>query len=309
MHRRPSRHRPNNLRPNNPHRPRRPNDSSHTVPDRSSSTRSLAPRASPRSGPSRTTTGAETKRARAVPSFGSRGSSSLRSTCYFDAGAIAYDYVTLGLSERPWDKARRRAGGEIFGYFAADPFEPDAWKPGYQNPAFLRMTERDAAWMTRIVARFTPEQIERAVQVGDFTKPEHSAYLAATLIDRQRKILQRYFRNLSSIADLEVKDASLCGVDLARRSGVFPESAFRWSATIRSGEQLDRASTANVVAFDDGRLCIPLSHVASDGGTRDDAPSRYFGVAIANGASRTPLHAWLYDLGPTRGFRLVGLER
>jgi hypothetical protein len=33
------------------------------------------------------------------------------------------------------------------------------------------------------------------------------------------------------------------------------------------------------------------------------------GVAIDDGVARAPLLAYLYDLGPLRGFRLVGLER
>ena len=33
---------------------------------------------------------------------------------------------------------------------------PDEWKNEYPNPAFSRMTERDGAWMARILSRFTP---------------------------------------------------------------------------------------------------------------------------------------------------------
>lgn len=52
-----------------------------------------------------------------------------------------------------------------------------------------------------------------------------------------------------------------------------------------------------------------MPHVAADGGSPDDAPERYLRVALTDGVARGPLVAHLYDLGPTRGFRLVGLER
>jgi hypothetical protein len=228
---------------------------------------------------------------------------------YFDGGEVAYDYVTLGIPRRPWEKVRRNPNGAIFGYFESELFEPENWKPGYQNPAFVRMTERDGAWMARILARLGPEHIERVVRVGDFTKPEHSAYLTQTLIVRQRKILRRYFSILSPLADLEVRGSSVCGVDLARRTAVFPLASFRYGATVRSGEQLDQRAFAAVAPSGDGGFCVPLPRIAKDGGAPDDSASRYLVVDVYNGVSREPLHVHLYDLGPTKGYRLVGLER
>jgi hypothetical protein len=64
-----------------------------------------------------------------------------------------------------------------------------------------------------------------------------------------------------------------------------------------------------VAAAEDGRVCLPLPSRAQDGGLPDDDRSRYIVVQIANGASRGPLVAHLYDLGPTRGLQLVALER
>ncbi|HVH47433.1 MAG TPA: hypothetical protein VM925_34095 [Labilithrix sp.] len=228
---------------------------------------------------------------------------------YFDGGDVAWDYVTLGIPERPWDKVRRRPEAEIFGYFDADLFDPEGWKPGYQNAAFLRMSERDGAWMARIIARFSPEHVERIVRVGDFTQPVHASYLAQTLVARQRKILRRYFSKLSPVTDLEVNGSALCGVDLARRTGVFDASAFRYSAVVRTGTELDHRASAFVAPIEAGRLCVPLPHVAEDAGERDDSPRRYMIVEIANGAATDPLRVHLYDLGPRRGHRLVGVER
>ena len=73
---------------------------------------------------------------------------------------------------------------------------------------------RDAAWMARIIARFTPEHLAALVRTGDFTEPKHAEYLLQTLLARQQKILARYFSVVSPIADLEVHGTELCGVDL-----------------------------------------------------------------------------------------------
>jgi hypothetical protein len=54
---------------------------------------------------------------------------------------------------------------------------------------------------------------------------------------------------------------------------------------------------------------MTLPHIAKDGGTADDAAERYTTVTIADGVASGVLVASLYDLGPTRGYKLAGIER
>jgi hypothetical protein len=54
---------------------------------------------------------------------------------------------------------------------------------------------------------------------------------------------------------------------------------------------------------------VDLPHLAPDGLTADDAATRYVRVRIEDRVESGPLVAHLYDLGPTRGYRLVGIER
>jgi hypothetical protein len=220
-----------------------------------------------------------------------------------DWGDIASDFLTLGVPLRPWDR-NRVAGYEIFGYFDADHFVPDQWKNEYPNPAFIRMTERDAAWMARILARFTPEMVLALAEVGQFTDPRHTAYVARVLEERLERILERYLTRLSPIASVQIeKGDRLCGVDLA---------ASRRFAKIRGLRYVVRADggVSLPVTRDEGaRLCVELNHVARDGGEPDDAPSRYVRVALEDGLSEAPLRVHLYDLGPTRGYRIAGIER
>ncbi|WP_437479189.1 hypothetical protein WME75_32810 [Sorangium sp. So ce1014] len=229
---------------------------------------------------------------------------------YFDVEYALLDFATLGIPERPWDRATRDPQGDIFGFFSDRDFRPEDWRGGYPNPAFARMTELDGAWAARALARFTPELIEAAVRTGDFTAPRHTAFLIDKLIQRKRAILARYLTRLSPIADVALASpAELCGVDLARRTGVARAQDLRYEAAMYAGEVLSPRAGPVVRPSPDGRVCLSLPHIATDGGAPDDAPSRYAIVDLLNGQAPGPLRAHLYDLGPRRGYKLVGIER
>jgi hypothetical protein len=212
-----------------------------------------------------------------------------------DWGDIGLDFVTLGIPSRPWDRARKEPGYEMFGYFSAKDFVADQWVNEYPNPAFSRMTERDGAWMARILARFTPELVRALAGMGRFSDATNTEYVAGVLEGRLHAILARYLTRLSPLAGVHMEG------DLAELRGVRPAAAFHHAARVG-----DRALG---VAHEDGaRVCAALPHVAPDGGAADDAAERYVAVTIEDGVAH-PLVAYLYDLGPRRGFRLVGLER
>jgi len=65
----------------------------------------------------------------------------------------------------------------------------------------------------------------------------------------------------------------------------------------------------SVTKLGGGRICATLPHAARDGGSADDARERYVRVRIDDGVAKGPLIAHLYDLGPSRGYVLVGVER
>jgi hypothetical protein len=227
----------------------------------------------------------------------------------FDFEHVGEDIVTFGLITRPWDRAARTPGQEIFGYYHTRDFVPDRWQNEYPNPAFSRMTERDGAWMARILARFTPEMVATLGEMGRFSRPSSAAFLATILQGRLDAILARYLTRLSPITDLRVQGGDrLCGVDLARKRGVAPASSFREQAELRTLDG-DSPRPLPVTLGADAELCVRLPHVAADGGAPDDAPSRYVVVRISDGVATGPLDAHLYDLGPAKGYRLAGLER
>ena len=226
---------------------------------------------------------------------------------YLDLQHVGEDFISFGAIERPWERALRKG---TFGYFSTRDFEPESWKGGYPNPAFLRMQEHDAAWATRKIARFRDEHVAAAVRIGKFTNPEDVDFLTKTLIVRRDIILRRYLAKLSPVGELEMSAAGeLCGTDLARYSGVFEDGLFRYGAKVYTGANAAPGGDAPVRAEKDGALCVRIPHHAAEGGTAENDPSRYVIVDLANGQAEGLLRAHLYDLGPRKGFVLVGIER
>jgi hypothetical protein len=208
---------------------------------------------------------------------------------------------------RLWDRVRREPGLEIFGFFNLKDFEPDEWKNEYPNAAFSRMTERDGAWMARIPARFTPEIVGELGRMAKFSDPRKTAYLTSVLEGSIEKILQRYLTRMSPFSDVHVSGTDrLCAEDLAGTRHLRPPADFR--SDVHPSRGTDKEPLP-VTLQPDGAICITLPYVAAEGGRRGDDAESYVRDTNADGVARGPLVAHLYDLGPTRGYRLAGLER
>jgi hypothetical protein len=221
-----------------------------------------------------------------------------------DWGDIAKDFVTFGAVPRVYDTIQKVPGHEIFGYWNVANFIPDKWKNEYPNPAFDRMTERDAAWMARILARLTPDMVRTLTEMGKLDDPSNTAYLETVLQGRLDKVLERYLTRLSPVTDLHVEGPDqLCGVDLAEWRGMREQSRFRYSARFERGPWLRVERGAGA------RVCVTLPHVALDSALPDNARGRYVRVRIEDGVARGALIAHLYDLGSVRGYVLAGIER
>jgi hypothetical protein len=217
---------------------------------------------------------------------------------------IALDLVTFGLMERPWDREHVTPGREKFGLFNANLFVPETWKGLYPNPAFLRMTERDGAWMARIIARFSEADLRGIVAAGEFSDPSDADYLTQLLIERQHKILYRYLTRLSPLADVHAVGPQICAIDLARVRGVMPADRFRYDVVeLGAGTRVPLPATAAA----DGSVCFTPRSIAPQD-RPDGDPSRIVIVEVGNGTGAGPLEIHTYDLGD-RGLRIVGLSR
>lgn len=106
---------------------------------------------------------------------------------FIDPMIISKSIGTLGLWVKPWENQASPSYPEI-GYFEAKTFDPKAWRGAYPNPAFEKLTARDAAWAAKIITAFTDDDIRTIVQSGYFPTPGAQDSLVQTLIERRDKI-------------------------------------------------------------------------------------------------------------------------
>lgn len=225
-------------------------------------------------------------------------------TYVFDVGDLLVDLVTFGALEHAWDRVRTTPRREKFGFFSARDFDPAGWKGSYPNPAFVKMTERDGAWMARIIARFTADDLRALIAIGHFSDPGDSEYLLEILLARQKILLARYLTRLSPLTDVAADGPRLCALDLARLRGVLPPERFRYHVVERAR---GAATALPAEPMGDGRVCFTPQTIGASAAVPDD-PSRITIFEVDNGTGAGPLEIHTYDLGE-RGFRVVGLVR
>lgn len=222
---------------------------------------------------------------------------------YLDLQHIAEDFFSLGFIDRPYFDAPRGPAGDVLGWFDVERFDPETWRVGYPNPAFDRATERDRAWMARILGRFTEAHIRAAVDEGHFSEPRVANELVRILLGRQRRILERYLTRLSPLAFPDVEGGELCLRDLAIESELRDPETRRYGARAWAGWPPREHSWLRTSAHD-GTVCLSLPDA---GGERDywviDVVAETIGRERA-----APLRVHLYQLGAS-SYRVVGLER
>lgn len=221
---------------------------------------------------------------------------------FFQPGHILGDLFTFGALARPWDVTEFGPGGDVLGYYDVARFDPDSWYNEYPNPAFSRMTERDAAWMARIIARFSDAHIDALIATGQIHDDAVREQLRTVLAGRREKILDRYLTRLSPLADAHAVGRELCLTDLAVLSSTVAPAArsYRsraWIGGQRAPVPLTPRRPTNTT------VCVSLPEVA------DDAV-RYLIVDVTADAvgPGLPLRVHLYQRGAT-SLRVVGLER
>jgi hypothetical protein len=229
---------------------------------------------------------------------------------FFDPWQVLGDFATFGARERPWDRASLSSSDLVFGYYRAEGFDPEEWRPAYPNPAFGRMTERDAAWMARIIARFDERQLAAVI-----ARAEISAGLAeqllVTLMGRRQKILQRYLSRLSPLTDPVVRRNAdgdlLCTRDLAVAAAVAPGARTYWARSRR--RELDAGfSPARVELRAPGEPCVTLPGAEPSGG-RPVEVAIDIGITRGAGEEKVPAPLRLYVSQWGDHTLIAGVER
>lgn len=112
--------------------------------------------------------------------------------------------ATLGLWVRPWVLVDYPQVPPAVGRFESDFFDPVAWRPEYPNPAFENMRPDDGFWAARLVARFTDEVIRAVVAKAQYSDPQATDFIAATLIERRDKVLRAWLTGVNPVVDPEL---------------------------------------------------------------------------------------------------------
>lgn len=231
----------------------------------------------------------------------------------YDVSKILASTFAFGLYERPWLFLNEEE--EILypsvGYFESKLFEPGEWVPVYPNPAFDRMTLRDAFWGAKIVTSFSDEDLEAIVETAEFSNPDAEAYLLRTLQERRDKIGRYYFSRINPLDRFALSRSAsgelvLSFDDLAVESNLRPQSNRSYIYGVRFNGQLlhDEPLTAN-----EARL--PLRNIPA---TRNVAPeNRILRVKIqtrdADGSLSLPVTVYGHVPPSGQQPRVIGIHR
>lgn len=235
---------------------------------------------------------------------------------YFDLRHLLEDFVTFGTIDRPWFDAEKGPTGETLGYFGVERFDPAAYRPGYPNPAFLAADDHDKAWMARIVAGYSEDDVRAIVDQAQIQDPLVDQELKRILLGRRERILRTFFRELSALSRPVVvasdEGSLLCAEDLAVATELIEwEERPYWARAWRhvGGDDLESIETGGLVRRRPHHVCVGLP---SHEGATESEPA-YLIVDLnamwsADDEDSRPLRVHLYQLGPGE-YRLVGIER
>jgi hypothetical protein len=223
---------------------------------------------------------------------------------WIDPGTMLIDWLSLGALERPWDRASLGPFGLVLGYYDVDSFDAERWRPRFPNPAFSRMTEHDAAWMARILARIDPELVEGMLEQADAPAQLHSE-LARILLGRRRRILERYLTRLSPLSppslSAERDGIWLCTVDLAVLADVAQPRPYEARLMSSAPE-----TALEVRSRPPGSACVHLPALLPAGASGHEMVIE---MSITGASSAPgPIRFHLYESVPG-GWLLTGVER
>ncbi len=179
-----------------------------------------------------------------------------------DITALLARYVGDWLVDPAWEDITYPAYPSV-GHFGAAHFDPEAWVPMQQNPAFARMDARDAFWAAKQVMHFSNEDIRAIVSTGEYSNPEAEAYLAEVLIERRNRIGEAYLHLGGGLDRFRVAGDLLTFADLPVQYGLVEENRkrmVRWR-TFRPGAGLTGDVVATYVTASEA-LPIPASGAA-----------------------------------------------
>jgi hypothetical protein len=236
---------------------------------------------------------------------------------YFDVPQVLGDFLSFGGIRRPWHTNAHGLAGASLGYFDVEHFEADEWKPGYPNPAFDRATERDHAWMARIIANITPAHVEAAVDEARIANSVMRDELVRILLGRRERILRRWFANVSPLTWPRLERGPRGTRACLRDLGIATRVVARWDRRPYWTRAYRHFAEDRIAPLESGTLarrrpdqiCVDLPVV--DRASAAAPAYLIVDVGALDGEDdqrSAPLRMHVYYTGGER-YRLVGIER
>lgn len=85
------------------------------------------------------------------------------------------------------------------GVLTSEKFNPKKWKPDQQNLAFRYMSYRDAFWASKILQKFSDDDVRTIVAMSGYKDAKTSERVVAEIIARRNKIVSYWFRRVNPL--------------------------------------------------------------------------------------------------------------
>ena len=194
---------------------------------------------------------------------------------------------------------------QAIGRWESDVFNPETWRNDYPNPAFQRMTARDAFWAAKTLMVFTREELAAIVETGEFSDPDNATYFLDVLVERQRRSGQFGLNVINPLDEFRLAGGALEFTNLSEKFRfVGSDTRYRvsWSTTSMVSDGLQRL-TPSPTLQSTTRLDIPRGVGA---GVFLVAEIR--SVNVEHPHWNTPIRIFLRPTGGS-DYEIVGIER
>lgn len=175
-----------------------------------------------------------------------------------DWGTALAALASGSLFVRPWE-GRTAPDLRGVGMYETTHYDPATWKPNTASYLPFRTADRfDGFWGAKLVMRFTPAQLQAAVEAGQLTDPRATAYLVRLLVTRQRATARHWFSQVAPLDRFAVEGARLCFDDLLLAHRLAPTDATtRYTVEVRGrdGLRVAQPSTSDLGPGPRGRTC------------------------------------------------------
>jgi hypothetical protein len=233
-------------------------------------------------------------------------------------GAMA----SLGFYRRPFQDARSDWQETVsaypsVGWFPAEEYDPDQFRPNRKVPAHMRRTDRDLYWGAKVVTSFSDAQIAAIVATARLPEKD-GAYVQHALQVRRDAIGRRYLRRMSAVENPAMAQAgegdgagagaAVCFDDLAIGHGYARVAEVRYDVDVGDGRGNRLVAGQRPAAGP--RTCVSIGAARADSGYRIVKITSHLdggGAEPAQVAKPSRIH--LRWRASERRFAVVGLER